>query len=99
MSNNDGSMIVTYASLDAAAASIDRQGKQLDEDLAAIKRRVASVAELWQGEAKAAYDTAQQGWENDAKAIHNALVEISRKVREAAPAYRAGDKRAAQNFM
>lgn len=99
MSANDGTTVVTYASLDAAAASIERQGKQLDEDLAAIKSRVASVAELWQGEAKGAYDTAQAGWDKDARAIHESLLQISRSVREAASAYHGGDKKAAQNFM
>ncbi|MGC5344614.1 WXG100 family type VII secretion target [Streptomyces sp. DT24] len=99
MSNNDGSMVVTYASLEQAAAAIDSQGKRLEEDLEAIKRKVASVSELWTGEAKSAYDTAQQKWDNEARGIHNALVAISRAVREAAPAYRGGDLKAAQNFM
>ncbi|MER5744873.1 WXG100 family type VII secretion target [Streptomyces sp. NPDC059913] len=98
MSNNDGTMVVTYASLDLAAGAIDRQSKQLEEDLASIKRMIAHVSELWVGEAKSAYDAAQRGWDNDATAIHNALSEISRKVREAGASYHAGDKRARANF-
>ncbi|MFD6422835.1 MULTISPECIES: WXG100 family type VII secretion target [unclassified Streptomyces] len=98
MTTNDGTTVVTYSSLEGAAASIERQGKQLDEDLAAIKRRVASVAELWQGEAKGAYDTAQAGWDKDARSVHDSLLQITRAVREAASAYQAGDKKAAQNF-
>ncbi|MFF3396546.1 WXG100 family type VII secretion target [Streptomyces sp. NPDC002669] len=99
MSNNpDGTMVVTYSSLDLAAGAIERQSKQLQEDLASIKRMIANVSELWVGEAKSAYDTAQRGWDNDATAIHNALSEISRKVREAGAAYHAGDKRARANF-
>ncbi|MGW2182246.1 WXG100 family type VII secretion target [Streptomyces sp. NPDC001732] len=96
--NNDGTMVVTYSSLDLAAGAIERQSKQLQEDLASIKRMIANVSELWVGEAKSAYDTAQRGWDNDATAIHNALSEISRKVREAGAAYHAGDKRARANF-
>ncbi|MGW1463964.1 WXG100 family type VII secretion target [Streptomyces sp. NPDC002308] len=99
MSNTDGTTVVTYASLEAAAASIERQSKQLDEDLAAIKRRVASVSELWEGEAKSAYDTAQAGWDKDARSIHESLQQISRSVREASTAYQGGDKKAAQNFQ
>ncbi|MFF4093044.1 WXG100 family type VII secretion target [Streptomyces sp. NPDC001834] len=98
MPNNDGTMVVTYSSLDLAASAIDRQSKQLQEDLASIKRMIANVSELWVGEAKSAYDTAQQGWDNDAIAIRDALSEISRKVREAGAAYHAGDKRARANF-
>ncbi|GAA2454288.1 WXG100 family type VII secretion target [Streptomyces sp. NPDC000609] len=97
-SNHDGTMVVTYASLDLAAGAIDRQSKQLQEDLASIKRMIANVSELWVGEAKSAYDTAQKGWDNDATAIHTALSEISKKVREAGTAYHAGDKRARANF-
>ncbi|MFF2010884.1 WXG100 family type VII secretion target [Streptomyces sp. NPDC058195] len=96
--DNGGTMVVTYASLELAAGAIERQGKQLQEDLASIQRMIAQVSELWVGEAKRAYDIAQQGWENDATAIHNALSEISRKVREAGAAYHAGDKRARANF-
>lgn len=96
--NNDGTMVVTYASLEEAAGAIDRQSKQLKEDLESIKRMIASVSELWVGQAKSAYDTAQKGWDDDARAIHDALSEISRKVRDAGAAYHAGDKRAGANF-
>ncbi|MFE7355935.1 WXG100 family type VII secretion target [Streptomyces sp. NPDC057543] len=98
MPNNDGTLVVTYASLDLAAGDIERQSKQLEEDLASIKRMIANVSQLWVGEAKTAYDEAQQGWDNDARAIHNALSDISRKVRDAGTAYHAGDKRARANF-
>ncbi|MFC3235448.1 WXG100 family type VII secretion target [Streptomyces nitrosporeus] len=91
-------MVVTYSSLEMAASSIDRQSKQLQEDLASIKRMVASVSELWVGEAKSAYDASQAGWDRDATAIHTALSDISRKVREAGTSYQAGDKRARANF-
>ncbi|MEE1743893.1 MULTISPECIES: WXG100 family type VII secretion target [unclassified Streptomyces] len=96
--NNDGTMVVTYSSLELAASAIDRQSKQLQEDLASIKRMIANVSELWVGEAKSAYDSAQQGWNDDATAIHSALSEISRKVRDAGAAYHAGDKRARAHF-
>ncbi|MFJ8747748.1 WXG100 family type VII secretion target [Streptomyces sp. NPDC102441] len=98
MPTDDGTMVVTYASLEQAAGDIDRQSKQLQEDLAAIKRMIANVSELWQGEAKSAYDTAQAGWDSEATGIHTALSEISRKVRDAGAAYHAGDKRARANF-
>ncbi|MFC8231125.1 WXG100 family type VII secretion target [Streptomyces sp. NPDC057287] len=98
MPTNDGTMVVTYASLEQAAGDIDRQSRQLDEDLRSIKRMVASASELWVGEAKSAFDVSQVSWERDAKAIHAALTEISRKVRDAGTAYHAGDKRARANF-
>ncbi|MFJ4965625.1 WXG domain conatining protein [Streptomyces sp. ADI96-02] len=98
MPNNDGTTVVTYASLDLAAAAIERQGKQLDEDLSAIKSMVASVSELWEGEAKQAYQQSQAKWDQDATAIRQNLADIARHVRDAAPAYRGGDKRAAANF-
>ncbi|MFE4800690.1 WXG100 family type VII secretion target [Streptomyces sp. NPDC056708] len=97
-SNHDGTMVVTYASLDLAAGAIDLQSKKLQEDLAAIQQMIRNVSELWVGEAKEAYDTAQRGWDADATAIHGALSEISRKVRDASAAYQAGDKRARANF-
>ncbi|MBM7441745.1 WXG100 family type VII secretion target [Streptomyces sp. HB132] len=98
MPTNDGTMVVTYSSLEQAAGDIDRQGRQLQEDLAAIKRVVASASELWVGEAKSAYDASRAGWDRDAEAIEKALAEISRKVRDAGAAYQGGDKRARANF-
>ncbi|MFJ8887012.1 WXG100 family type VII secretion target [Streptomyces sp. NPDC102402] len=98
MPSNDGTMVVTYSSLEQAAGDIDRQSRRLQEDLASIKRMIASVSELWVGEAKSAYDVAQVGWDRDATGIHTALSEISRKVRDAGVAYQAGDKRARANF-
>jgi len=99
MANNDGTTVVTYASLDLAAASIDRQAKQLDQDLRAIKTMIASVSELWEGEAKTAYRDAQQRWDTEATGIRENLSQISRAVRDAETAYRSGDKRAAANFL
>lgn len=98
MPTNDGTMVVTYASLELAAGDIDRQSRQLQEDLEAIKQVVNSASELWVGEAKSAFDASQAGWQRDATAIKTALAEISRKVREAGVAYQAGDKRARANF-
>ena len=97
MAPNDGTTVVTYASLDLAAASIDRQAKQLDQDLKAIKAMIASVSELW--EAKSAYRSAQTRWDTQAMGIRENLSQISRAVREAEAAYRSGDKRAAANFQ
>lgn len=99
MTNNDGTMVVTYSSLDQAAIAIDQQGRQLEADLAMIKAKIASVAEVWQGEAKTVYDEEQRKWDMEARNIHDALVAISRAVRDAAPAYKAGDHRAAMNFQ
>ena len=98
MPNNGDTLVVKYSSLEAAANAIEGQSKQLEEDLAAIKSAIANVAGLWEGEAKTAYDTAQQGWDNDARAIHDALSNISRRVHDASISYRASDKRGRANF-
>jgi WXG100 family type VII secretion target len=99
MTHNDGTMLVTYAALDEAARTIKHQAEGLDESLRAIKTKIATISELWAGDARNAYNTAQSQWDNEARAIHTSLLQISRAVQEAAPAYQAGDKRAAQGFM
>ncbi|MFJ3935378.1 WXG100 family type VII secretion target [Streptomyces parvus] len=98
MANNDGTTVVTYASLDLAAAEIKKQAKQLAQDLDEIKSMIAKVSELWEGEAKQAYITAQQKWDADATAVRSNLDDIAQKVLAASPIYRGGDKRAAANF-
>jgi WXG100 family type VII secretion target len=99
MSHNDGTMLVTYAALDEAARTIKSQANALDESLRAIKTKISTVSELWSGDAREAYNTAQADWDRQARAIHTSLLQISRAVQEAAPAYRAGDRKAAQGFM
>ncbi|MBK3544498.1 WXG100 family type VII secretion target [Streptomyces rubiginosohelvolus] len=98
MGKNDGTTVVTYASLDLAAGEIKRQAGQLAKDLEEIRAMVAKVSEMWEGEAKEAYRTAQDKWRTDANAIRANLDDIAKKVLEASPTYRAGDKRAAANF-
>ncbi|KUH36918.1 MULTISPECIES: WXG100 family type VII secretion target [Streptomyces] len=97
--NNDGTMIVTYARLEDAARDIKKQADRLDQSLKAIKAKINSISELWQGDAREAYNTAQAEWDRKAMAIHTSLIQISNAVREAAPAYQQGDKKAASNFM
>ncbi|MFJ2741238.1 WXG100 family type VII secretion target [Streptomyces sp. NPDC087440] len=99
MSPNDGTMLVTYAALDDAARTIKAQADRLDQSLEAIKTKISAVSELWAGDAREAYNMAQAQWDREAKAIHTSLLQISRAVHNAAPAYREGDRRAAQNFM
>ncbi|MFF7811346.1 WXG100 family type VII secretion target [Streptomyces roseolus] len=98
MAGNDGIMLVTYASLDDAANQIDAQAKRLDEALEAIQSKIRSVSNTWEGEAKTAADGAHAKWDQETRAIHQALQSISKAVRQAAPAYQAGDKRAAGFF-
>ncbi|MFE6224498.1 MULTISPECIES: WXG100 family type VII secretion target [unclassified Streptomyces] len=98
MAANDGIMLVTYASLDDAANQIDAQAKRLDQALEDIQTRIRSVSSTWEGEAKTAADSAHAKWDQETRAIHNALQSISKAVRQAAPAYQAGDKRAAGFF-
>ncbi|MFF2524594.1 WXG100 family type VII secretion target [Streptomyces sp. NPDC087420] len=98
MAQNDGTMIVTYTRLDDAARDIKTQADRLDQSLKAIQAKIRSVSDLWEGEAREAYNGAQAKWDKDAMAIHTALLQISRAVQEAAPAYKAGDQKAASNF-
>ncbi|GAA4898260.1 WXG100 family type VII secretion target [Streptomyces coeruleoprunus] len=99
MANNDGTMIVTYARLDDAAGDIKKQADRLDASLKAIQAKIKSISSLWEGEAREAYNTAQADWDRRATAIHTSLTQISNAVREASPAYQAGDKKAASNFQ
>ncbi|MDW4916811.1 WXG100 family type VII secretion target [Streptomyces californicus] len=98
MAHNDGTTVVTYSSLDLASLEIKKQAADLDRDLHEISSMIAQVSDIWEGEAKRAYVDAQRKWNANADAIKSNLEEISKKVAEAAPIYRSGDKRAAANF-
>ncbi|MEW1720768.1 WXG100 family type VII secretion target [Streptomyces sp. NPDC093109] len=95
---DDGTMIVTYSSLDQAAGSIRDQARKLGMTLDAIKAQIQSVADVWEGEAKQAYHQEQAKWDKDAAEIQANLAKIATAVDDASVAYRSGDKRAAANF-
>ncbi|MEU3602497.1 WXG100 family type VII secretion target [Streptomyces sp. NPDC006798] len=95
---NDGLMLVTYASLDQAASTIEKQAQRLDQTLEDLQNKIRSVSSTFEGEAKTAADAAHKKWDTETRQIHNALKGIARAVREAGPAYSAGDKKAAGYF-
>ncbi|MFI0981991.1 WXG100 family type VII secretion target [Streptomyces sp. NPDC021093] len=94
----DGSMVVTYASLDLAAENVRRQSGKLEAQLKEIQAMVASHSTLWEGEAQTAYKARQDDWNNQAAAIHDALKKISHQISEAVGKYKSADAKAAGNF-
>ncbi|MFF3321130.1 WXG100 family type VII secretion target [Streptomyces sp. NPDC002889] len=91
-------LVVKYGALDATATVLGNQAKQLEEDLADIKKAVATVAAGWQGDAHTAYVDAQVKWDQEANIIHQALVSITQVVARAGGDYMGGDKKAAGYF-
>jgi WXG100 family type VII secretion target len=98
MSNSHDELVVKYGALDATATELGNQAKQLEQDLADIKKAVASVASGWQGEAHTFFVEQQQLWDKEANDIHQALVAISQVVGRAGGDYMGGDKNAASYF-
>ncbi|MEU5577570.1 MULTISPECIES: WXG100 family type VII secretion target [Streptomyces] len=92
-------LAVKYGGLDAITTELGIQAKQLEADLADIKRAVAKVAEGWEGEAHTAYTVKQKEWDKHVEAIHRALVEIGQKVGQAGGDYRGGDLKGASYFQ
>ncbi|PRH76429.1 WXG100 family type VII secretion target [Streptomyces solincola] len=95
---NEGTMVVTYSSLDEAASTIEKQAKRLDTSLELIQDKIRLISDTFEGEAKAASDRSHRQWDSEARAIYQSLTSIAKAVREAAPAYQAGDKKAAGYF-
>ncbi|MFF5565066.1 WXG100 family type VII secretion target [Streptomyces sp. NPDC012623] len=96
---DDGTMIVKYSSLTEAAGSIRTQAGKLQNSLDAIAAKIASISELWEGEAREAYNAGQKQWNKDATEIQKNLTDIAAAVEQAGPTYHGGDKKAAANFM
>lgn len=92
-------LAVKYGGLDAIATEYGIQARQLEADLADIKRAVAKVAEGWEGEAHKSYVAKQKEWDQHAEVIHRALVTIGQKVGEAGGDYRGGDLKGGSYFL
>ncbi|MBQ0984370.1 WXG100 family type VII secretion target [Streptomyces sp. F63] len=97
-SNNGDIMLVTYSSLEEAAKSIDMSARRVDEALEALQKKIRSVSNTFEGEAKTAADTAHAKWDKETRVIQEALKSIAKAVREAGPTYQAGDRKAASHF-
>jgi WXG100 family type VII secretion target len=98
MSQQNDLMLVTYSSLEQAATTIEKQAQRLDQTLEDLQTKIRGVSATFEGEAKTAADAAHSKWDNETRQIHNALKSIARAVREAGPAYQAGDRKAAGYF-
>ncbi|MER5494951.1 WXG100 family type VII secretion target [Streptomyces sp. LE64] len=96
---NYDELVVKYGGLDATATELANQAKKLEEDLASIKRAVATVAAGWEGEAHTMYTQEQAKWDREAEDIHQALVAIGQVVARAGGDYMGGDKKAASYFL
>lgn len=92
-------LVVKYGALDATATVLGTQAKKLEEDLADIKKAVATVAAGWEGDAHEAYKLQAEAWDKEAKIIHEALVAITQVVARAGGDYMGGDKKAASYFQ
>ncbi|RII08012.1 WXG domain conatining protein [Streptomyces sp. YIM 130001] len=99
MTTQPDALVVTYAELNRAAGTIDRQGRQLETDLEALQSRIRDVSQHFEGEAKNAADSMHRDWDRQAKEIHLALKSIAQAVLDAAPAYQAGDRKAASYYL
>ncbi|MFC6061528.1 WXG100 family type VII secretion target [Streptomyces ochraceiscleroticus] len=98
MAHNDGEMLVDYATLESTAKQIENQSKLLHEDLEWIMHALKGVSEMWEGEAKTAYHTAQTKWNQDTAAIKEALDAVSTAIRHGRDDYHLSDKKGASFF-
>ncbi|CAL9439294.1 WXG100 family type VII secretion target [Streptomyces sp. NPDC029044] len=92
-------LAVTYGTMDALATELGNQAKKLEEDLEALKQAVLNVSAGWGGEAYEEFQKKTKQWDTHARGIHQALVNISQRVRTAGGDYRGGDLKGASYFQ
>ena len=92
-------LAVTYGTMDALATELGNQAKKLEEDLEALKQAVLNVSSGWGGEAYQEFQKKSKEWDTHARAIHQALVNISQRVQTAGGDYRGGDLKGASYFQ
>jgi WXG100 family type VII secretion target len=97
--NHSGVTEVHYDGLDHMATEIANQARKLEASLEVIKGEVQKVSGMWEGEAHQAYIRKQTEWDQEARALHEALVSIGRAVHAAGGDYMGGDKKAASYFQ
>jgi 6 kDa early secretory antigenic target len=89
---------VTPEALRTVAASLDAEGQHLDDVLAALAQRVASLEADWDGAARDAYAQAQRDWTAALADMRAILGRVARSTVQMADGYAGDDKAAATHF-
>ncbi|MFI2719897.1 WXG100 family type VII secretion target [Streptomyces collinus] len=99
MSRNGDGLSVTYDALDFAATNIGNEARQLEQDLAELRKLVESSKQYWAGQAQGTFGDKLARWDKEANDIHQALTGIGHVVGQSGGTYMEGDKKAASYFL
>ncbi len=80
---DSGHVLVTFGSLEEAAADVDGVANQIDQQLADLRAYLAPLVASWEGAASADYQAKQQRWDGAIGDLNMVLREMARAVRAA----------------
>lgn len=92
------SFSVNPAALEHLSAEIKTQDGRIDAALAELKSKVDKLSAAWDGDAKAAYATAQANWTKSITAMNALLARISAETGNIRSEYMRQDRSSANRF-
>jgi WXG100 family type VII secretion target len=94
-----GPIGVTPDNLQALSEEIQQGAVSIELLLGELARKVAPLADTWQGEARESFEDLWQQWGTGAEHVHQALVAISELLSKAGLAYAEADRSIAAAFQ
>lgn len=88
-----------YAEISHAISSMNTFARKLETELENLRSQLGPLREDWDAEARQAYDTAQEAWNEATHKIRETIDEVSRTVQMGSNNMSGTDKRRAQAFM
>ena len=84
-----GEIKVTFGALEAARTDVATTATRISGRLEDLRRAVAPLAAVWEGQAAEEYGTRQRQWDTAAADLTRVLADIGRALGEAESGYRA----------
>ncbi|MFD1814745.1 WXG100 family type VII secretion target [Rhodococcus gannanensis] len=76
-----GQMRTTTETMETAATHVSDVNGDIQGLLSSLQGRLSAVNGAWEGAAKVAFDNLMQRWDQEAKNLNQALLEISENIR------------------
>jgi WXG100 family type VII secretion target len=89
----DGTIKVSFGSLEALAGDIGRQVGNIENSLTSLQSQIANIEQIWVGGAGSGFQMVKKQWEDSAGHLRQVLAKIQTAVVQSSDGYRDTEDR------
>jgi WXG100 family type VII secretion target len=87
-----------FEEMQAAAHHVAEVNQSVQSQLMSLRNQLAPLAGAWKGQASTAFNLLMQRWDNDARALNEALNSIGEQIRGSGATYAQADETENQTY-